>query len=203
MRRLALALSLSLGAVAAGAHDGHLHPEPAAAPAAAPLPFAAAIGGPFALVDQHGRARSEADPDGHAQLLFFGYADCPGICSSVLPALGVLTELLAADGFTVTPLLVTVDPEFDTPAALATAAPRIHPRLIALTGSDAALAAARRAFQVEAELMFVDPQHGPIYAHGSYIYLLDPQGRVLTLLPPILDPERMAEIVARYLRAPD
>ncbi len=199
--RAALALALCLGAGAAAAHDGHRHPEPAPPPpqAMAPLPFADRVGGPFALIDQNGNARTEADPDGRAQLLFFGYANCPGICSSVLPALAELTDRLAEAGHLVTPVLITVDPAFDTQAALAVAAPRIHPRLAALTGSDAALAAARASFQVEAGLMFVDPEHGPIYAHGSFVYLLDPVGAVLTLLPPILSPERMTEIVKGYL----
>jgi protein SCO1/2 len=160
-----------------------------------------AIGGPFALVDQDGAPRTEADPDGRPQLLFFGYATCPGICSAALPRLAEATALLEARGVRATPVLVTVDPEVDRAVDLRAAAAAIHPRLKALTGSPERLAAARATFQVEAELLFVSPEYGPIYAHGSYVYLLDGAGRFLTLMPPILSAERMAEIAAARLAA--
>jgi protein SCO1/2 len=195
--RAGLALAVLL-AQAATAHDGS-HPEPAAPSGPIGGAFPADIGGPFRLIDQHGRPRAETDPDGRAQLLFFGYATCPGICSSVLPQLAALTDRLEEAGLAVTPILVTVDPELDTVESLARAAPDIHPRLTALTGTPEALAGARAAFGVESKLLFVSPEHGPIHAHGSYIYLLDPRGRFLTLLPPILSTERMAEIVRAYV----
>ncbi len=193
---LAAAATLAGGAAA---HDGEVHATPPL-PAAIDTPgFPSDIGGPFQLVDQTGAARSEADPTGRPQLVFFGYATCPGICSAVFPTLAALTDRLAEAGQPVTPILITVDPAIDTVEALGPAAAKIHPGLIALTGTETALASARDAFDVDAELLFVSPEHGPIYAHGSYIYLLDASGAFLTLLPPILTPERMAEIVLSYL----
>jgi protein SCO1/2 len=203
MRRRAclVAAALALGVGGANGHDRH-----GAADAAAPVatmtadsPFPGSIGGPFRLIDQTGAARREADPDGRVQLVFFGYATCPGICSHALPTLAALTDALAQAGAPATPVLITVDPARDTPEALAGAAAAIHPDLVALTGSAAELAAVRAAFQVESELVFVSPEHGEVYAHGSYIYVLDGEGRFLTLLPPILSVERMVEIVAGYV----
>jgi protein SCO1/2 len=162
-------------------------------------PFGGAIGGPFRLIDHHGEVRTEADPAGRAQLLFFGYANCEGICSHALPMMAALTDRVAEAGQPVTPLLITIDPGLDTVEALATAVPGIHPDLVGLTGSPAALAAAREGFQVHVEKLFEDPAGHPVYAHGSYIYLLDPQGAVLTLMPPILGLDRMEEVVLSYL----
>jgi protein SCO1 len=170
-----------------------------AAPALAGEPFGGVVGGPFRLIDQHGQTRTQADPLGRTQLVFFGYAECPGICSHALPMMAALTDRLAAAGAAVTPVLITIDPELDTVASLAAAAPEIHAELVGLTGSPAALAAARDASQVEIETLFEDPDGRPVYAHGSYIYLLDGAGRVLTLLPPILGLERMEEVVLSYL----
>ncbi len=194
---LAAVLVAAVLATGAAAHGDLAQPELRPAPAAAGA-FPTDIGGPFNLADQFGRTRSEVDPDGRLQLVFFGYATCPGICSAVFPALADLTDRLAAAGAPATPVLITIDPALDTPDRLRPAAASIHPDLVALTGPPDALAAARAAFQVEAELLFVSPELGPIYAHGSYIYLLDPSGGFLTLLPPILSPERMAEIVLSY-----
>ncbi|HMQ94478.1 MAG TPA: SCO family protein [Amaricoccus sp.] len=174
----------------------------AASPGLAESPFGGAIGGPFELVDQRGHARSEADPAGRPQLLFFGYASCDGICSHVLPAMGELTEALAADGLAVTPVLITIAPEHDTPETLARALPAFHRDFVGLTGDAAALAAARAAYQVEIETLFEDPAGRPVFAHGSFVYLLDASGTVLTLMPPVLGIDRMAEIVEGYLQAP-
>lgn len=170
---------------------------PVQAETPAPLPFD--IGGPFALVDQRGEERTEKALVGQPSLLFFGYAECRSICTVALPRMAETVDLLQEAGVNVRPVLVTVDPVRDTPESLKTAAPLIHPRLLALTGSDDALAVARRAYRVESERIGEDIE-GPIYAHGSFVYLLDDRGRFLTLLPPVLGSERMAEIAARYLK---
>lgn len=163
-----------------------------------PSPFPADIGGPFELIDHNGALRSEADPEGRMQLLFFGYANCPSICAAALPLMGQVTEMAAERGIAVSPLMITIDGERDSPEAMRAALAKIHPALIGLTGSDAALKAARRQFHVQKKLVYEDPFDGPIYAHGSYIYLLDGGGNLLTLIPPVLSPARIAEILARY-----
>jgi len=157
-------------------------------------------GGDFELIDQFGQKRTSKDPDNRFQLLFFGYAKCKAICSVALPRMAEVAERLEADGVLVTPLMITVDPERDTVQALAEEAPKFHSRLVGLTGSEAALEEAYKAFQIERKIVFVDPEHGAVYAHGSYIYLLGPDGAFKTLFPPILSPERIAELVHGYIK---
>lgn len=173
----------------------------AAAPVAAEpdAPFGGAIGGPFLLTDHTGAPRGEVDPEGRPQLLFFGYAECPGICSHALPTMALLADRLGTWGIGVTPVLVTIDPDLDTVDTLAAAVPEIHPDMVGLTGSPEELAAARDTFHISIKKLFEDPNGQPVYAHGSYIYLLDSGGDVLTLLPPILGLDRMEEIVLSYL----
>lgn len=172
----------------------------AAAPLAAqpPLPFD--IGGPFALVDQDGKPRTEASPDGNAQLLFFGYANCLNICSAALPVMAGVVDTLAADGVAVTPVMITVAPEQDRVDTLGAPLEAIHPDFVGLTGSPQALQVAYDAFAVEREPLFQDPEYGWVYAHGSFIHLLDAKGEVLTLIPPVLSVDRTAQIVRGYLR---
>jgi len=166
-----------------------------------PLPFE--VGGDFELVDQYGTTRSQSDPDGRAQLLFFGYANCPGICSTTLPMMADVADILAAQGIVIRPVMITIDPERDAVGTLGAPMARLHGDFIGLTGSAAALARAYKAFSVEKALEFVDPERGPIYSHGSFVYLLDDQGEVLTLLPPVLHAERVASIVLGYLNPKD
>ena len=68
-------------------------------------------------------------------------------------------------------------------------------------GTEEELAGVRKLFQIERKLVFEDPEYGPIYAHGSFIYLMDAEGELLTLIPPIISPDRGAEIVAKYAAA--
>lgn len=185
MRGPAKAAATALALVAGGAQ------------AASPLPFD--IGGPFELIDQHGETRNSDSLRGTPFLLFFGYAQCGSICTVALPRLAETVDLLDEAGIEVQPVLITVDPRRDTPESLRVAAPDIHERLIALTGSDEALAAARAAYKVESKLLGEDIE-GPIYAHGSFLYLMSAEGEPLSLMPPILGAERMAEIAAGYLR---
>ena len=201
-------LTLLAAGLAAGlpalAHDGEDHATATeaaadaadAAPAGLPLPFA--LGGPFALTDQDGAIRTQADPDGRMQLLFFGYANCPSICAVALPLMAEVTDSLAARGLPVTPVMITVDPARDTTRTIGPPLEAIHPAFVGLTGSEADLRTAYDAFRIEKEVVFEDPEHGPIFAHGSHIYLLSADGAFLTLLPPILSADRITEIAMGY-----
>ncbi len=162
-----------------------------------PLPLA--LGGPFDLIDQDGNARGRIDPDGRAQLLYFGYANCPGICTTAMPMMAEVSNILAARGIALTPVMITVDPTRDRVGTMGEPLRALHPRFTGLTGSEAALARAYKAFSVEKRLAFIDPERGAIYAHGSFIYLLSAKGEVLTLFPPILDARHVADLVAGYL----
>ncbi len=156
-------------------------------------------GGEFRLVDGQGRVRTAKNPAGRPQLLFFGYANCQAICSVALPRMARAVEELDRQGVTVTPVLITVDPARDTVATLEPALRKHHARFVGLTGAGDALEAAYRAFQVDRKIVFTHPDYGDVFAHGSYIYLLAADGRFLTLLPPVLGPERIAEVVKGYL----
>lgn len=163
-------------------------------------PFQRAIGGPFELIDQYGNTRSEVDPDGHAQLLFFGYANCPDICTAALPLMAHIVDKAGAAGIGLRPVMITVDPARDTPQTMGPPMQALHPDFIGLTGTQTALSASYAAFEVDVEPLFQDPGGQWIYAHGSFIYLLDAKGGLLTLLPPILGADEAARIVLGYLR---
>ncbi|MDA9865129.1 SCO family protein [bacterium] len=171
-----------------------------AAAEAPSFPFDA-VGGDFALTDQSGTFRTQADPDGTAQLLFFGYANCQQICSSVLPQMADVADTLADGGYSVRPVMITVDPVADTVENIGPALTQYHPGFVGLTGTEAELQVAYDAFQVEKEVLFEDPEYGPIYAHGSFLYLLDGAGDVLTIIPPILSDEDITGIITKYLQA--
>lgn len=184
MIRTVLTLCATLGAQAAQAES--------------PLPFA--VGGDFTLINQHGQTRTQTDPDGLPQLVFFGYANCPGICSAAMPLMADVVNDMAKRGQQIRPVMITVDPTRDTVENMGEPLAAFHADFIGLTGDPSALDASYAAFNVEHALAYDDPEYGPVYSHGSLIYLMDSTGDVLTVLPPILDATRAADITWKYIK---
>lgn len=156
------------------------------------------VGGPYALTDQTGAPRTEADPDGDFQLLFFGYANCEQICSAALPMMADIVDGIA-DKAVVKPVMITVDPKQDTVENIGPALSVFHDNFVGLTGTDQELQVAYDAFSVEKEVIFVDPSGQEIFSHGSFIYLLNAAGEVLTLVPPIMDVDQAVDIITPYV----
>jgi protein SCO1/2 len=163
-----------------------------------PLPFD--LGGDFSLTEQSGAIRTQVNPDDTYQLLFFGYANCQQICSAALPLMGDIARELTDRGITVQPLLITVDPARDTIEKIGPPLVQHHANFLGLTGTETDLQIAYDAFSVEKEEIFHDPEFGPVFSHGSFIYLLDAEGTFVTLFPPIISPDAGADIVANYVR---
>lgn len=170
-------------------------PVPGAAPAAFPIDLTAS----FDLIDHHGRRKTQDDFLGRTYAIFFGYASCEAICSAVLPDVAGAMEILGQEGHDVDVLMVTVDPDRDTPAAMRANLPKWHEGLTGLTGTQEALAAMREAFQVQTTEVGRDDNGGPIYAHGSLIYLIGADGKLKTILPPVYAPDHLASVIKTYL----
>ncbi len=169
-----------------------------AATPAAPDGFPFNVGGDFSLMDQHGMTRSQADPDGHFQLLFFGYANCEQICSATLPLMADIVDELE-EAATLRPVMITVDPKRDTVDRIGPPLEQYHPEFVGLTGPEDDLQVAYDAFSVDREVLFTDPAGGEVFAHGSFIYLLDGAGDVLTLVPPVMDVDQAVRIITPYV----
>ena len=156
------------------------------------------LGGAFTLIDQTGAIRRQADPEGNLQLVFFGYANCPDMCLVTLPFMGQITYGLEEEGIDITPVMITVDPDYDTPEVMTEALAAYHPDFVGLTGDERQLARVYDAFNVEFELLFVDPSGRRVYFHPGPLFLLDQYGEFLTILPPILPEAQMLGILRSY-----
>lgn len=154
----------------------------------------ASIGGPFALVDQDGRARTDADFRGRYMMIYFGYTFCPDVCPTALSDMIVALDELGPLAAQVQPIFITVDPARDTVEKLKTYVPNFHSRLIGLSGSEAQITAVARAYRVY-YAKSEDPKAGSDYLmdHSSVIYLMDPKGRYVTHFNHATAPEKIAE----------
>ena len=137
----------------------------------------ALIGGPFHLVDQNGQARSDSDFRGQYLLVFFGYTNCPDVCPTTLQTITTAMDKLGSDAAKVTPIFITVDPERDTPAVMKAYAANFTPRLVALSGSPDAIAAAAKIYRI----YYKKVGEGADYSmdHTALVYLMGPDGNYL------------------------
>jgi protein SCO1 len=93
---------------------------------------------PFELTDaRSGKRFTERDLKGHPTALFFGFTHCPDVCPTALLTAGRWLKALGGDADTLRFVFVSVDPERDTPAALALYLQSFDPRIIGLTGTRA------------------------------------------------------------------
>jgi protein SCO1/2 len=164
------------------------------------LPQGVALGGPFSLVDHHGRPVTDQDFAGRLSLIYFGFTYCPDVCPTELGTIAAAIDLLEEAGDAVTPILVTIDPARDTPAALADYVSRFHPRMVGLTGTDAQVSAAARAFRVFYARVQRPDMTDYLMDHSSFIYLVGRDGRVRSLFRPETSPESIAQAVRGQLR---
>jgi cytochrome oxidase Cu insertion factor (SCO1/SenC/PrrC family) len=156
------------------------------------------IGGPFSLVDQTGKSRTDEDFRGKLLLIYFGYSYCPDVCPTDLQQIGLAVDQLDAAAGAVQPLFITVDPERDTAAHLAEYVPMFHPRLIGLTGSAEQIRRVAGAYKVYYAKY---PPGSPDYVidHSSFIYLVDENGKYIGFFPPGTTADRMIEIIRLHL----
>lgn len=159
------------------------------------------VGGPFALTDQAGHARTDGDFRGRLMLVYFGFTYCPDVCPTDLQAIALALDKLGPDGDQVQPIFITVDPERDTAAHLAEYVPLFHPRLIGLTGSFDAIRKVADAYKVYyARVPLKDGDY--TVDHTAYIYLMDRDGNYLGFFPPGTSADRMVEIIRPRLAEP-
>jgi protein SCO1/2 len=153
------------------------------------------VGGPFALVDQTGKPRTDADFRGKLLLIYFGFTYCPDICPADLQSIGLALDKLGPAAETVQPLFITVDPVRDTPAHLADYLTMFHPRLIGLTGDAASIRKTADAYKVY--YAKVPNEKGDDYTvdHTAFMYLMDRDGTYLGFFPPGTTPERIADSI--------
>jgi protein SCO1/2 len=179
-------------------HGGHDHRN-AAAPR--PDPLAGRFGGPFSLTDHTGKRVSDEAYRGRFMLVYFGFTRCTDTCPVDLPTMAQALNGLGPLAQRIAPLFITVDPAHDTPPVLAAYVAAFHPALIGLTGNEAQITAVAKAYKVHRRKL-TQPHHGHgEYAvdHGSLTYLMDREGRFLTLLPHRTGAERMAAVLRGYI----
>lgn len=166
-----------------------------------PAPPAAAIGGPFTLVDHEGRPVTGEFFKGRFMLVYFGYTFCPDVCPTALTDMGDALGILGAAADKVTPVFITVDPDRDTPEHMKEYLKFFHPRLVGLTGTPEQVKAALKAYKVYAAKAPVEGGDAGDYLmdHTSIIYLMGPDGAYKTHFSHGASADDMAKGMRKFL----
>lgn len=126
--------------------------------------------GDFTLTSAGGKA-ALSDWRGKYLLVFFGFTECPDVCPLTMGRLAkIYRDLGEPEGVQV--VMVSVDPETDTPARVQRYVESFHPAFVGLTGSTSDIAEAARTFFVGYR------QLGEGVGHTDYVTLLDREGKM-------------------------
>ena len=158
----------------------------------------AAIGGPFQLTDQHGKAVTDKNLKGKPTLIFFGYTHCPDVCPTSLFEISEVLRAMGKDADKVNAVFISVDPERDTPATMKDYLSSFDPHLEGLSGDPEAIANVIKSYRVYAKKV---PTKDGDYTmdHTALIYLMDRDGRFVSPFNLKRTPEEAAADLKRYL----
>ncbi len=117
------------------------------------------------------------------QLVFFGYTHCPDVCPMTLHKTGMLLKELGSESARVTPVFISIDSGRDNPEALRVFLKQFEVRAVGLSGDPEALQAVANEFGVLVRRFQGKTALAYALEHSSFLYLLDPQGRVRLLYP--------------------
>jgi protein SCO1 len=161
----------------------------------------AEIGGPFSLIDSTGRPFTDRDLLGRPALIYFGFTYCPDICPMSLQVMAQALSQAGPDASRIRPVLISLDPERDSPAAMASyvASNGFPPGLIGLTGTPEQIAAAAKAYRVGFRKVTPEGASSYVIDHSSITYLVDSKGKLATFFSGDVAPETMGQCLRDLL----
>jgi protein SCO1/2 len=155
--------------------------------------------GSLDLVDQSAQRFTQERLKGRWSVVYFGFTSCPMICPTTMAMLRDFAARVAivpaGERPQVIPqvIMITVDPERDTPEVIGRYVAQFDPSFLGLTGTKAALDDAAVKFTAV---------HGPAGAdgsidHSSTIFIVDPQAALAAVFTP---PHSAAALAEDYKR---
>jgi protein SCO1/2 len=130
----------------------------------------------FALSNAAGDTVHLSDYEGEIVLLYFGYTFCPDICPTTLSELSKVQRELDDAGEKIQVLMITVDPERDTPEKLEQYVTHFHPDFVGLSGTKEEIDAAGEGFGIFYEKEEGTEATGYLVNHTARVFVVDPQG---------------------------
>jgi len=150
----------------------------------------------FHLMDQDAKPLILADLRGHWTFVAIGYTSCPDVCPTTMATFSAIARKLG-EGETGQPmpkfLLISVDPERDSPERIAQYVRYFNPAFLGATGPHEQL----KALTAQLGALYAREQDkgsamGYLVDHSATIFLVDPQARLTAVFSPPQDPLAVA-----------
>lgn len=157
------------------------------------------IGRDWTLTGMDGKTYTLQSFAGKVVLVLFGFTQCPDVCPTSLAELAQVMKLLGSQADQVQVLMISVDPERDTPEVLRAYISGFDPRFMGLTGTPEQVkqaAASFKAFYAKAPTA----SGGYNMDHSASFYLLDPKGEARVLLANNVGADTIAQDIRTLLR---
>lgn len=155
----------------------------------------------FTLTNEQGETVTREDLKGRWTFVFVGYTNCPDICPAAMANLRRTDQLLPAELPQPDYLLITADPEHDTPEKLKAYTGFFGEHFHALTGDLDMLRAVAKSVSAVFVHREVDGQL--LVDHSGHFALLNPRGEVQALIQPPHKPAELAKAFERIYQWAD
>ena len=141
----------------------------------------------FTLTGPGGQTVEAASLRGKPVLVFFGFTNCPDVCPTTLTQLSVVLKKLGSQANNIQTVLVSVDPERDTPEVMKNYTASFGPWLLGLTGTEEELAEFRKAYGVYAAMESSDTKGTYNVMHSTAVFAFDSNGHARLLISDVND----------------
>ena len=145
------------------------------------------------LQGSNGELVSLADFDDQVVVVYFGYTYCPDVCPITMAKLARARAMLGEDAEKVQVVMVSVDPERDSPEVLREYAARFHPTFLGLTGDPADIDRIATVYGVYYEAVDTTSSAGYLVDHTSTVMVIDRTGELKLLVSFDATDEEIAE----------
>jgi protein SCO1/2 len=138
-------------------------------PAAIPAPD-------FTFTNADGQEVRLSDYQDKIVLLYFGYTFCPDVCPTSMSDLKLVQNKLDEDGEKIQVIMITVDPDRDTPENITAFVEHFHPTFVGLSGTKEEIDAVAEDFGVFYEKHEGTAATGYLIDHTARIFVIEPDG---------------------------
>lgn len=141
-----------------------------------------------------------SDQDGKITLLFFGYTNCPDVCPTTLAEFKQVYEKLGDDAQNVQFVMITADPERDTPDRISEFVSFFNPVFVGLSGERSELEKVYKEFSVFVEKQETDSAAGYLVSHTASVFVLDQNSDLRLTFPYGTSASEMTDDIAQLLK---
>jgi protein SCO1/2 len=148
----------------------------------------------FQLTDTSGRPFTRRDLEGSPTLVFFGFTHCPDVCPTTLLKLAQVRRRARVAGLRV--LLVSVDPQRDTPSVLGPYVHAFDPQFQGVTGDPHTIARLAATFGVAINRVEL-PGGDYTMDHSAVVFVLDASAHIVAIFTPPFEVGALSADLAR------